>query len=333
MTVFTYTEDPPFEDPEENKKAYYRLPRKILLPPYLENNPYFVQLCEAIDEVFDGNVEAKTLALQQIRDVWATNKGTEQAISEGRMIDFSEWGGADHATNVQQVNSLGLKISTAEAVDDLSYRALAKFVGSYWFGKGKNTAIDFLNFCLGTNITVTPLWTQDYVTFSPYPGDSAEFIFSPGRQSSSASYPTIKHSVVGGWNVAGYSSGVGTSLQQYFVPSFPPDPPAWYPTTHVDINLPTDTRVPTEVIGRLFYEIANYNLVIRNIDAETQSQPIVSAGDDQANIVGIGHIFDELVTPSTPAYPLAYHSKMGGRTGGMGSPMRQVSNVQWPSLT
>lgn len=331
MTVFTYTEDPPFEDPDQNKKAYYRLPRKILLPPYLESNPYFVQLCEAIDEVFDGPIEAKTLALQQIRDTWATNKTTEAAISEGRMISFAEWGGVDHATNVQQVNNLGFNISTAEAVDDLSYRALAKFIGSYWFGKGKNSAIDFLNFCLGTNITATTLWTQDYVTFSPYPGDDADFIFDPSRNPTSDYYPEIRHSVVGGWDVPGYSSGVGTKLQQYSSPTVPSDPPAWYPTTHVDLNLPQDTKISPEVIGRLFYEIANYNLVIRNIQAETTISPIVSSGDTEANIFALGHIADELVVPKTPFSPIAYHSRVGGRTGGVGSKLRQISTVIWTS--
>lgn len=331
MTVFTYTEDPPYEDPDQNKKAYYRLPRKILLPPYLEHNPYFVQMCDAIDEVFDSTIEAKTLALQQIRDVWATNKTTEEAIAEGRMIALHEWGGADHATNVQQVNHLGFNISTAEAVDDLSYRALAKFIGSYWFGKGKNSAIDFLNFCLGTNITAIPLWTQDYVTFSPYPGDSEEFIFDPTRNTSSEYYPQITHSVVGGWDVPGSSNGVGSSLQHYSVPSIPADPPAWYPTTHVDLSLPQDTKVSPEVIGRLFYEIANYNLVIRNIQAETTLVPIIAEGETQANIVAMGHIMDELVVPPTPYHPIAFHSRVGGHTGGVGAKLRQISDVTWTS--
>jgi hypothetical protein len=330
MTVFTYTEDPPFEDPDQNKKAYYRLPRKILLPPYLESNPYFVQMCEAIDEVFDGTIESKTLALQLIRDVWATNKTTEEAIAEGRMIDFSDWGGVDHATNVQQVNNLGLNISTAEAVDDLSYRALSKFVGSYWFGKGKNSAIDFLNFCLGTNITATPLWTQDYETFFPYPGDTGEFIFDPTRNSTSEYYPQIKHTVVGGWTGSGYS-GVGIPLKQYTAPSVPADPPAWFPTTHVDLTLPQDTKVSPEVIGRLFYEISNYNLVIRNIQAETTLIPIIAEGEAKANIFALGHIADELVVPSTPFHPIAYHSRVGGRTGGVGSRLRQISEVVWTS--
>ncbi len=110
-----------------------------------------------------------------------------------------------------------------------------------------------------------------------------------------------------------------------------PDPPAWYPTTHVDLTLPQDTKVSPEVIGRLFYEISNYNLVIRNIQAETTLIPIIAEGEAKANIFALGHIADELVVPSTPFHPIAYHSRVGGRTGGVGSRLRQISEVVWTS--
>lgn len=329
MTMFTYTEDPPYSDPSANKKAFYRLPRRILLAPYLETNPYFVEFCDAIDEVFDGPIESATFALQNIRNVWATNKETEQKIASGQMIDFHEWGGVDHATNVQQVNNLGFNISTAEAVDDLGYRALAKFIGTYWFSKGKNTAIDFLNYCLGTNLKVTALWTEDYVSFGPYPGDGAEFIYSPGRRTSVDYLPIQTHSVVGGYQIDGYNGGAGTSLQQYRIETYPPEPDAWFPTTHVDILVPLDTKVPIDVIGRLFYEISNYNLVVRNITFEESNNLIVTQGDTDAQLIGLGLVEDEMVTQSTPYYPIAYHSRVGGRTLGVGTTLRQISSVQW----
>lgn len=325
MSKFNYTFDPPFEDLKENQRAFYRLPRSILLPPYLESNPYFVEFCDAVDEVFDGPVEATTFALQNIRDVWATNKTTEDKIKQGKMIDFSEWGGVDHSTNVQQTNNLGLRISTAEAIDDQGYRALSKYIGSYWFGKGKKSAVDFINFCLGTNITITPLWTQDYINFSPYPGDSQEFIFDPTRHSSNDYYPTRTHSVVGGWP----NNGTGVPLQQWSTPAVTPDPAAWYPTTHVDIKVPLNNKVPADVIGRLFYELSNYNLVIRSIEAETTSAQIITEGDTQANVIGIGHVADHLRVESSSTHPIAYHSTVGGFTGGVGVSLRQVSTVQW----
>lgn len=327
MTTFTYTMDPPSEDPKENRKTYHKLPRRILLPPYLESNPYFVDLCDAIDEVFDLPIETKLHALHNIRDAWATNKYTEERIAAGLMLDIAHWGGVDHSTNVQQVNDLGLNISTAEALDDLSYRALAKYIGVYWFGKGKNSAIDFLNFILGTNLTITPLWTQDYITFTPYPGDGAQFIFSAGRRPITDYYPTRTHSVVGGWNITGYTSGVGSPLMLNIASAVPVDPPAWYPTTHVDIKSPADTAVSQDVIGRLFYEIANYNLVIRGIKNETTVIPIITDPhnpDGGANIVGMGHIVEHIAFAQTAWYPIVYHSTVGGHTDGVGGAMMRT---------
>lgn len=325
--TFSYTLDPPSEDPKENARAFYRLPRSILLPPYLENNPYFVEFCDSIDQVFDSTVEAPTLALQNLRDVWATNKATEEKIANGEMIDFSSWGGVDHATNVQQTNNLGLRISTAEAISDQGYRALSKYIASYWFGKGKKSAVDFLNYCLGTNITIVPLWTQDYINFSPYPGDSAVVIFDPTRHTSHDYYPVNAHSTVGGWG----NNRVGTFLNNWTTPTVTPDPAAWYPTTHVDIKLPVGNTVPADVIGRLFYEVSNYNLVIRSIDTETSTVSIISQGDESANIVGLGHVADHLVVHKSSYHPIAYHSTTGGLTGGVGSSLRQISDVEWTS--
>ena len=330
MTTFNYFTDLPSTDPEENKKGYNRLSRSILLPPYLETNPFFVQLCDAIDEVFDGPVETKVWALQNIRNAWSTNKSTEERIAAGLMLDMPHWGGVDHVTNVQQVNDLGLNLATAEVIDDMAYRAFARYIGMYWFGKGKNSAIDFLNFCLGTNLTITPLWTQDYVNFQPYPGDNSTFIFSPGRKPISAYYPKRGHSVVGGWNVTGYASGVGSPLQQYFASEVSEDPPAWYPTTHVDIQSPNDSPVSQDAISRLFYEIANYNLVIRSIKNESTTIPIVSeTGVAGANIVGMGLQVDVYQFAQTNWYPIQYHSTAGGRTGGVGQRLIQISDLRF----
>lgn len=326
MSTFTYGRDLPSDDPEENRKTYHRLARSILLPPYLETNPYFVQLCDAIDEVLDAPVETKAWALQNIRNAWFTNKYTEERIAEGLMLDMSHWGGVDHVTNVQQVNDLGLNLATAEVIDDVAYRAFAKYIGTYWFGKGKNSAIDFLNFCLGTELSITPLWTQDYVNFQPYPGDGETFIFSPGRTPISAYYPTVGHSVVGGWSVTGYVSKVGSPLQQYFASSVPEDPPAWYPTTHVDIQSPSNSPVSQDAISRLFYEIANYNLVIRSIKNESTIIPIISEeGVTGANIVAMAFVGERIDFASTEYRPIKYHSTTGGYTGGVGATLTQIS--------
>lgn len=163
--IYTYTVDLPYQDPVENKRVFTKLPRSILLPPYLAINPYFVDYTNAIDEVFDSWVESKIDAYNNLRNMWVTTRGSESKISQNLMLEFTDWGGPERATVIQQVNLLGMQLSEAGIVGESSYRAIAKFLGQYWFEKGKSTAIDFLNFCLNLNFTLTRMWTQDYVNF------------------------------------------------------------------------------------------------------------------------------------------------------------------------
>lgn len=165
MTIYTYTLDLPYTNPELNRREFYRLPRSILLPPYLAVNPYFVEYTNAIDTVFDYNVEAKTDALRNIRNMWVTTKELESKIQNQEMIEFVEWGGVDRTTLIQQVNMLGLKLANAGVFSEDGFRALSKFLGTFWFEKGKSTAIDFINFCLGVEFKIYRLWTADYVDF------------------------------------------------------------------------------------------------------------------------------------------------------------------------
>jgi len=170
-TIYSYTVNLPYTDPVKNRREYYRIPRSVLLPPYLSFNPYFTDYLDAIDSVFDSTIEEKAEGLRNIRNMFATNKETEAKISNQEMLEFVDWGGPDRATVVSQVNLLGLKLANANLVDENSYRTISKFLGSYWFEKGKDSSIDFLNFCLKTNFQLQKLFTTDYVTFYPE-GDS-----------------------------------------------------------------------------------------------------------------------------------------------------------------
>jgi len=167
MTYFTYTTNLPTQDPIKNARAFTKLPRSVLLAPYLAINPYFVDFTNAIDTVFDVNVEAKLLALKNIRNMWPTSLGTEQKIANNQMLSFSDWGGTDRGTVISQVNLLGLELNNAGVIDDGSYRAFSRFLGSYWYEKGKNSLADFLSFCTNNIFVLHNLWTQDYLTFVP----------------------------------------------------------------------------------------------------------------------------------------------------------------------
>ena len=291
MTTFNYTTDIP-TDPTEFTNGFYRLPRSILLPPYLSNNPYFTEYADAIDQVFDGTVETPLYALQNIRNTWTATKGTEAVITSGKMIDVTEWGGVDHGTVVSQVNLLGLQLSTAEIVSEVSYRTLSRFLGSYWYSKGKQSAVDFMNFCLGTNIVMTSLWTQDYVNFVPYPGDSSLLIEDVTLTPQDFN-PAPHHSVVGGWKVDGYTSTINQPLCQNTITAVDNLKP-WFPTTHVTLSLPYTTTLSPVTVGQLFYEVCNYNLVLHNVDLKyvipATPQAIVCAGMTTHNVFSLSNV-------------------------------------------
>jgi hypothetical protein len=168
MTDYTYTLSPPSTDIQENLRLGYRTPRSILLPPYLAANPYFTEYMDAIDEVFEPLVDQKTEILGDLRNMWVTNPSLEgNEIANSEMIDFSRWSQPERALLAKQVNALGMNFQNAGVISDDSYQAISRWVGQYWFAKGTQSFIDFINYSLSSELKVTPLWTQDYSTFVP----------------------------------------------------------------------------------------------------------------------------------------------------------------------
>lgn len=169
MTTYIYTNDQPSTDIQENKRLGYRTPRSILLPPYLTiNNDYFIAFTDAIDNVFDAMVDVPTEIIGNLRNMWITNPTLENAqITESQLIPFEAWSQPEREILVKQVNFLGMKLQNAGVVSNDNYQTIARWVGQYWFGKGTQSFIDFINYCLSASLTVTKLWTQDYNTFVP----------------------------------------------------------------------------------------------------------------------------------------------------------------------
>ncbi len=166
MTVYTYSLSWPSTDVAENLRLGYRTPRSILLPPYLAINQYFTDFMDAVDEVFEPLVDMKTEILGDLRNPWVTNPSLEQnEIANNQMIDFSRWSQPERQILASQVNSLGMNFQNAGVITNDNYQAISRWVGQYWFAKGTQSFIDFINYSLSSQLKVTPLWTEDYVNF------------------------------------------------------------------------------------------------------------------------------------------------------------------------
>lgn len=180
MGEFIYSLDVPTENPTENKLLGYRTPRTVLLPPYLLTNSYYEEYAESIDTVFGPEVDEKIEIVGQLRNMWPIDPSLAQNYiyedpsgydSDGRpivpMIPFEAWPQFERPIMVKQVNALGMKLQSAGLITDDQYQTISRWVGQYWFGKGTQAFINFINYCLSSSLTIERLWTQDYVTFVP----------------------------------------------------------------------------------------------------------------------------------------------------------------------
>lgn len=192
-TVYTYSVDWPTTDINEALRLGYRTPREILCPPYLFVDQYFRDFMDSIDEVFEPLVDMKTEILGDLRNMWVTNPAVEsQYVSNAQLIPFAAWSQPERDLLVKQVNMLGMKLRSAGIISNDGYQAIARWVGMYWFGKGTQSFIDFINYCLSSSLRVTKLWTADYVNFLP---DGDPGIGTPIWQGGTW-YPTTTVSIV-----------------------------------------------------------------------------------------------------------------------------------------
>jgi hypothetical protein len=171
-TVYSYSLAWPTTDPAEAIRLGWRTPREILLPPYLYINDYFRDFADSIDVVFEPLVDIPTEILGDLRNMWVTNPALENdQITDSTMIPFDAWSQPERQLLVQQVNMLGMKLMSAGLIPNDNYQAISRWLGMYWWGKGTQSFINFINYSLSASLQVVALWTQDYVNFLPA-GDS-----------------------------------------------------------------------------------------------------------------------------------------------------------------
>lgn len=194
---------------KRNKRLGIKVPRSILLPPYLYANSLWVEFADSVDEVFGATVDSKIDAISKIRQMWVQNPDTELSVLDGSLIDNSKWTVPERDLVVKQVNMLGMRLRNAGIVSDDAYQTIARFVGEYWFGKGTQAFADFMSFCLSTDLRVINLWTQDYDTF--YREGAVEIgdpVWDAGTW-----YPTTHVEVIAGGGLGGLDF---TTLQSFF---------------------------------------------------------------------------------------------------------------------
>lgn len=192
-----------------------------LLPNYLKE-PAWLDLADAIDSVFGEEITPAMKCLQYIRYLYIPSDAVSTKVANREMVDFADFDMPERSVAVQQTNLLGLGASTPSGMTQADFVKLTRNLGGFWYSKGTSDFIDFVGFCLNTDVSMANLWTNDYVSF--------------------------------------YQEGdpvIGTPVWQGG---------SWYPTTHVSLTWDSGRyTVPLTNLIALFYDIANYNLVIHDI--------------------------------------------------------------------
>lgn len=162
----TFVIDYPYLDMDKNRRLGYRLRIRSILPEYMKGTDFFNAFYDTIDEVFDKRIYDKTHFLSSLRNMWLSNPTIEQKIDYGELLDLEDWSLPQNEIVVKQLNLLGLQFGeSASLFSNKDFISFCRFLGMYWFEKGTQTFMDFVNFCCGTNFVLVNMWTEDYVNF------------------------------------------------------------------------------------------------------------------------------------------------------------------------
>ena len=202
-----------------------------LLPDYAKDQRW-LDMCDAIDEIFGGAFADQEKLLKYIRHAYIPNEVTEQKTAEGEMIAFADWDMPDRETAARQAELDGLRLMDTSYLSADDFTNFHRNTPSYWYSKGLFDFVDFIAYCINERLEMVNMWTSDYVSFID------EETYKAGERS--GQYAPV--------NLGG----------------------TWFPTTHVRLRFYPDAWnvafTDQVLISRLFLDISNLNLVLQAIE-------------------------------------------------------------------
>lgn len=139
--------------------------RAILLPPYLAAAPLWPALMDSIDKLFE-DTDSATKQLRNIRDPYPVSPLVQSAIDEGTMFDSDSFEyQQDLSLLLKQLEFVGMPLSNPSYVSTQQALMLFRNAAAYWYMKGTGKIVDFINFTMGSSLSMYPMWTNDYVNF------------------------------------------------------------------------------------------------------------------------------------------------------------------------
>jgi hypothetical protein len=142
------------------------IPSRELLPEYMKTDRW-LQLADAIDEVFGIDLDLQAKMLKYLRYQFIESEAVKQKVADGVPINFSAWDMPDVVTAAEQVEVAGLRFYDSSYMTRNRFVSLYRNIGDYWYSKGKVDFVNFIGYVMNSKVEVINLWTQDYKTFVP----------------------------------------------------------------------------------------------------------------------------------------------------------------------
>jgi hypothetical protein len=214
--------------------------RKSLLPDFL-NTEAWTSLLDAVDTVFESNVDTPAEGVSKIRETTILSPEAEARMSSGQLIDESHLHTFDKRTNVLSGNMLGFGLHNSDMITEEQYARLLRNISRYWYSKGTGSLANFISYIFNSKVSIDQLWTKDY----------KKFVVPTELNSIEGEFKTIME---GG---------------------------PWYPTSHVRVSYdPTVlTSVSVENLVALVYELGSYTMVVNNVATDSVI-PLVHENED-----------------------------------------------------
>lgn len=286
------------------------MPRKNLLPSYLSSQAW-VDLCDAIDHVFGTEIDKPIDNLGRLREAWLFNSETDSRSISGQLISPDTMDEFERTVLVRQLNTLGFSIRNPDGLTTAQLTRLVRQISVYWYSKGTQDLASFLSYTLDTDIHMTRMWTQDYVTFYP---EGDPHIGTPIYDTTTVATPVANFAVDFGGTatsppitdfVVNPEVGPVPLNVQFTDESYGEIPPdiilgpaplqvdftdlstvktggSWYPTTHTTVEVDLGSlpqSMDLKIFSELFADLANYPLVLYYIITTSDVFMHTTAGD------------------------------------------------------
>ncbi len=226
------------------------MPRKSLLPPYLDDIQAWIDFAESIDEVWKDKIDDPKKYLARLRDAWIIPPSVLAKIESSQVLDLNDYSLAEKEILIKQANMLGFDFRESDLLSEEDYQRIVRNLSLYWYGKGTEQFMDFMGFVLNSVITIQNLWTTPTTT----PEGLQYGAFLPEGD-----------------------AGIGTPIW---------NGGTWFPTTHVNVEFdPFRFSASLSKLRALFYAIANYNLVIEALILNGATFIHSYDDEEKANIV------------------------------------------------